>query len=261
MYLRQLLRPAALAAALLASVPDPGAAQGIEWGVKAGVNAASVNAVPDYYDWLLCCEPGRPDARVDSAARPSITGAGFVAFPLTRRLAIQGELLISRRRHAVDLEPYEPIDITFTRDYVEAAGLVKLEVPVAGRTSIYVAGGPVFGYRIGEEAKSSDPRLDRGNPETEVYVVQLLAYAAPELLRTGQTSLALTGGLAVRRLLVEVRFTQGLQSVFKSRGGLRDGLVSVGGDPETVDRLLPRFAPFLESGRSRDLAVLVGMRF
>lgn len=255
------LRIVSLTFGLLVSCATLVAAQTIEWGVKGGVNGSAVNAVPDYYDWVLCCEPGRPDARVDATAGTGVTGGGFVAFPITRRLAVQGEVLFSRRRHAVNLEPYEPIEITFTRDYVEAAGLVKVEWPLAGRNGIYLAGGPVVGYRIGEDAESSDPRLVRGNPETEVYVVQALAYAAPELLRSTQMSVAGAGGFVIRRLLVEVRFTQGLQSIFKDRRGLKDGFVSVGADPETLDRLLPRFAPFLESGRSRDLALMVGIQF
>lgn len=255
------VRIASIVLGAVALCADSSAAQSIEWGVKAGINRSSVGGVTDYYDWVLCCEPGRPDATVDASAGTGVTGGGFVAFPLGRRLALQGELLMSRRRHGVDLEPYEPIEVTFTRDYVEAAGLLKLQIPLSSVNHAYVAAGPVFGFKVGEQADSSDPRLVRGNPETDVYVVQIQAYAAPELLRTAQTSVAVAGGLVIRRLLVEVRFTQGLHSIFKDRSGLLEGFVSVGGDRETVDRLLPQFEPFLESARPRDVSLVLGVRF
>jgi hypothetical protein len=129
------------------------------------------------------------------------------------------------------------------------------------RHHAYVATGPVFGFKVGEHADSSDARLARGNPETDIYVVQILAYAAPELLRTSQTSVAVAGGWVFRRSLVEVRFTQGLQSIFKDRDGLLAGFVTVGGDEATLNRLIPQFGPFLESAKNRDLAVLAGFRF
>ena len=119
----------------------------------------------------------------------------------------------------MDLRPYEAITATFTRDSVDAAALVTLEFPVTSRNRAYVASGPVFGFRIGEEAETSDPRLVRGNPETDIYVVQVLAYAAPELLRTTQTSIAVAAGWVYRGLLLEARLTQGLQSIFKDREG------------------------------------------
>jgi hypothetical protein len=176
-------------------------------------------------------------------------------------LGVQGETLFSRKSHSVDLQPYEAIQATFSRDYVEVVGLVKLDMPVSRQNHAYVASGPAFGFKIGEHADSSDPRLVRGNPETDIYVVQILAYAAPELSRTSQISLAVAGGWVYRRLLVEVRFTQGLQSIFKDQDGLVAGFVEVGGDESTLRRLIPQFGPLLESAKSRDLAVLAGVRF
>jgi len=236
-------------------------AQTVRWGAKAGINSSSVNAVPDYYDWVLCCHPLYPDAMVDAASSAGFTAGGVVALPIHTWFGVQGEILFSRKRHSVDLRPYEAIQATFTRDYVEAAGLVKLEFPVTSQNHVYVASGPVFGFRIGEHAESSDPSLTRGDPETDIYVVQALAYAAPELLRTSQTSVAVVAGWAYRRFLVEVRLTQGLQSIFKDREGLVSGFVEVGGHEPTLRRLIAEFGPFLESAKSRDVAVLAGVRF
>lgn len=247
-------------AAVLSLVSISGA-QTVEWGAKAGINSSSVNAVPDYYDWVLCCHPLFPEATVDATPSTGFTAGGFAALPIHRWLGIQGELLFSRRRHSVDLRPYEAIQVTFTRDYVEASGLARLEFPVTSQNHIYVATGPVFGFRVGEHADSSDPSLKRGDPETDIYIVQAVAYGAPELLRRSQTSIAVVAGWVYRGLLVEVRLTQGLQSIFKDREELVSGFVEVGGHEPTLRSLISQFGPFLESAKSRDVAVLAGFRF
>lgn len=236
-------------------------AQTVQWGAKAGINSTSVSAVPDYYDWLLCCHPQFPDAMVDSSSTTGFTGGGFVAFPIHTWFGVQGELLFSRRRHSVDLQPYEDIQITFARDYIEGSGLARFEFPATGQNRLYVASGPVFGFRVNERAESSDPSVKRGDPETDIYVVQALLYGAPELLRRSQTSLAVIGGWAYRALLVEVRITQGLHSIFKDREGVVSGLVDVGGHEPTLRRLITQFGPFLEAAKSRDVTLLTGFRF
>jgi hypothetical protein len=259
-----MVRRSRLAAMTLAAVfhlASIASAQSVHWGAKAGLNSTSVKAVPDYYDSFLCCHPLDPDAMVDSTPGAGFTAGGFATVPIHAWLGLQGELLFSRNRHAVDLRPYEAIEASFTRDSVEAAGLVKLEFPVTSRNRAYVASGPVFGFRIGEQAETSEPRLVRGNPETDIYVVQILAYAAPELLRTTQTSIAVAAGWVYRRLLLEVRLTQGLQSIFKDREGIISGFVSVGGDEPTLRRVIAEFGPFLDAGKSRNLAVVAGFRF
>jgi hypothetical protein len=119
----------------------------------------------------------------------------------------------------------------------------------------------VIGFRVGEDTESSDPRLRRGDPETNIYVVQAFPYGAPELLRTAQTSMALIGGWLFRKFLVEVRFTKGLQSIFKDRDGVISGLVEVGAHEPTVRGLFGQFGPFLEGAKSQDVALVAGFRF
>lgn len=218
-------RITSLALATVLSLASNSIAQTVQWGSKVGINSSSVNAVPDYYDWLLCCHPLAPDAMVDATSGTGLTTGGFAALRINRWFGVQGELLFSRKRHSVDLQPYEPIHVTFARDYVEAVGLARLELPLASLNHIYVATGPVLGFRIRENAKSSDPSLRRGDPETDIYVVQALVYAAPELLKKSQTSIGVMAGWEHRRFLVEVRLTQGLQSLFKDREGLVSGFV------------------------------------
>jgi outer membrane protein with beta-barrel domain len=232
-------------------------AQTVQWGAKAGVNRSSVNAVPDYYDWLLCCHPLVPDAMVDARPGAGFTGGLFAARPIRNWFGVQGDVLLSQKRHSVDLRPYEPIEVTFTRTYVEASGLAKLEFP----THIYIGSGPAFGFRVGAQASSSDASLKRGDPDTDIYAIQALIYGAPELLRKSQTSVVVAAGWVYRGFLVEVRLTQGLQSMFIDREGIVSAFVKVGGHEPTLRRLIADFGPFLESAKNRDLAVLAGFRF
>lgn len=247
--------------AWLALTPAPADAQSAGWGVKAGVNRTSVGSVADYYNWILCCLPSAPDATVESSSRGGFTAGGFFEVPITGPLGFQGELLFARRRHAVDLQPFEEIRITFTRDHLEAAALLKGTASLTSEHALYLAGGPVFGWRVGESADSSDPALRRGDPATNVYVVQALAYSAPELLRTFQTSVAGVAGWQYRRVLLELRYTHGLQSIFKDRDGIVAGFVEAGGHEPTLTRLVGEFGPFLESAKSRDVTVALGFRF
>ena len=242
-------------------VAAPLHAQSIESGVKAGLNSASVASVPKYYDWLLCCLPLNPGAMVESTARRGFVGGAFFAVPITDWVALQGDVLLAQRRHFVDLRPYENNQVTFERDYVDTAGLVRLAVPVRGEHRVYVAGGPVMSFRVGEGSRSKEPGLRRGDRDIDVYVLQVLTYGSPELLRRSYASAAVVGGWSYRRFLVEVRVTQGIQSIFRNRDALVAAFVSAGGHEPTLQRLISQFAPFMESAKSRDVAVLAGFRF
>lgn len=215
----------------------------------------------DYYDWLLCGHPLFPGATVEPKAGVNGTGGVFVAAPVAGWFGVQGELLFSRRQHSVDLAPFETMTLSFRRDYVEAAGLARATIPAGRASRVYAGVGPVFGFRVGENATSSDPSVRFGDPGTNVYVVQALAYGAPDLLRPTQTSIAAVAGWTTGRLLVEVRFARGVQSIFKNRDGLVAGFVKAGGHEPTLRRLISEFGPFLESAKSQDVAVLAGLRF
>jgi hypothetical protein len=236
-------------------------AQTIEWGVKAGVESTAVASVPEYYDWFLCCNLLNRGAMVESTARRGFVGGVFIAAPIAGWVALQGDVMFAQRRHFVDLQPFENNQVTFERDYVDTAGLVRLTLPVRGEHRVYVAGGPVVSFRIGEGSRSKEPGLRRGDRDIDVYVMQVLAYGAPELLRRSHASVAVVGGWTYRRLLVEARFTQGVQSIFRNRQELVAGFVSVGGHEPTLRQLISEFAPFMEAAKSRDVAVLAGFRF
>lgn len=204
------IRTSIAAVAIVVLTAGRSDAQSVQWGAKAGITSSSVSEVADYYDWVLCCHPLFPHARVDSQAGINGTAGVFVAAPIAGWFGVQGELLYSRRQHAVDLQPYENVTLSFRRDYVDAVALARATIPTGGFSRFYAAAGPVLGFKVGEDAKSSDPSLRVGNPATNICAVQFLAYGAPDLLRPTQMSVAAVAGWTFRRLLVEVRLTQGL---------------------------------------------------
>jgi len=168
---RATVRLLSLALSMVAVHASVCEAQDVQWGLKGGVNSSSVSAVVDYYGWLLCCDPRVPGTRIESSRGAGLTAGGFVAFPVHTWFGVQSDVLLSRRRHSVDLRPYEAIQATFTRDHVEISGLAKLEFVAAGANHVYFGGGPVIGFRVGEDTESSDPRLRRGDPETDIAIV------------------------------------------------------------------------------------------
>lgn len=76
-----------------------------------------------------------------------------------------------------------------------------------------------------------------------------------------KTQMGAIAGWEYRKFLVEVRFTQALQSIFKDREGLVEGFVKVGGHEPTLRRPVDQFGPFLESATNRDVAVMTAVRF
>ena len=69
-------------------------AQEVQWGAKAGIDSSSLNAVPDYYDWLLCCHPLFPDARVDATSGTGFTAVGFAEWPIRTWFGVQGNTAV-----------------------------------------------------------------------------------------------------------------------------------------------------------------------
>jgi hypothetical protein len=255
------LRYALLALAALVAHAAPATAQGIEWGVKAGASVTSVAAVTDYYDFTYCCAPGSDGIGTTPSRGTGLTVGAFVGVPVTSRFSVQFEALRSSARHSVTLPLFQSLNIAFTRDSLEAAALAAGNMALSPRARVYVAAGPVFGFRTGERFSSSDPNVVRGDPETDVYALQATPYAAPELLRNSLTSLTLNGGLIAGRLVIEARFSQALHSMFKDDDALVAGFVSVGGHEATLRRLVTDFGPLLRADRQRNLTFLAGVRF
>lgn len=230
------------------------AAQRPEVGVKVGINISNVPAVSDFYRTQYT-----PTTPVDDSSGTGLIVGGFITVPIKGRFGLQGELLFSQQRHRVNVPEFHA---TFTREYVEAALLPRLELSHKGGTEVYLMAGPVFGFKVGADFQTDDPRVKRGDPYRDIYYVAALPYGAPELLQSQQTSVAVAGGVSIRWLLLEVRFTQGLQTVFKDRAGILAGLVQVGGyGPNLEQYYLPQVAPVLERAKSRDLSLLLGVRF
>ena len=232
---------AALAVAASLSFETIGAAQTLEWGVKAGVTRTSIDAVDDYYDFVLCCHPLFPNARVRADPGNDFTVGGFVKFPLGGRFGVQADLLLTRRRHGVDLQPFEPIQLTFRRDSVEASGLARFDIPVTRTNRIYVAGGPTFGFRVGEHFDSSDPDVRRGNPDTDVFVVN---FANPDMVgHTGKLDKTIEACQYVDTCLgwitKRMREARGITLITADHGNAEQMIDPMTGIPHTAHTINP----------------------
>lgn len=86
-----LARIAVFALVAFLAVAADGTAQSTGWGAKVGINLTSLDGVPDYYDWLLCCHPLAPDAMVDASSTTGFAAGVFAAYDSTVGLPFRGK--------------------------------------------------------------------------------------------------------------------------------------------------------------------------
>ena len=136
MRLRRVLR--CLPVLMLLMLPITAAAQGISYGVKGGINFATVS-----FD---------PSADINSGYRIGIAAGGFVALPLGSRLTIQPEGLFSQKGEKADLDG---VTATLELDYIEVPVLVKYAITQGASRSFHVFGGPSMAFKIRSRATAS----------------------------------------------------------------------------------------------------------
>lgn len=123
------VRAATIALAWLLAAA-PAAAQGIEFGVKGGVNFATL----DFDEFEDEDEPPI-DYRIGLAV------GGYFVMPLTGRLSLQPEALYMQKGAAFG--DSDVVSARFELDYVEIPVLVRY-----GFGDIHVFGGPSFGVKV-----------------------------------------------------------------------------------------------------------------
>jgi len=136
MRLRRVLR--FLPALMLLIVPGMAAAQGISYGVKGGVNFATLDLDPSLDSNL--------------GYRIGIVAGGFVALPLGSRLTIQPEGLFSQKGEKADLDG---VEAKLELDYIEVPVLVKYALTHGASRSFHVFGGPSIAFKIRSKATAS----------------------------------------------------------------------------------------------------------
>src|SRR5688572_11443116 len=121
MKLRRVLR--FLPALMLVIVTCTAAAQGISYGVKGGINFATLDLDPSLDS--------------NSGYRIGIVAGGFVALPLGSRLTIQPEGLFSQKGEQADLDG---VEVKLELDYIEVPVLVKYAITQGASRSFHVFG-------------------------------------------------------------------------------------------------------------------------
>jgi hypothetical protein len=122
---------------MLLMVPSTVAAQGISYGVKGGINFASVS-----FD---------PSEDTNTGTRIGIAVGGSVALPLGSRLTIQPEGLFSQKGEKADLDG---VVVKLEIDYIEVPVLVKYAI-TQGSRSFHVFGGPSMAFKVRSKATAS----------------------------------------------------------------------------------------------------------
>jgi hypothetical protein len=190
-------RPFLVGVLILLSAP---AAEAVDFGFKTGVHWATL---PGYTG---------PLGGLGSGSIRNLSGGPFIVFPLAGVLSLQPEALFVKKGTVLEAEnPDLGLKTTLELEYLEFPILARLATNQPGPTSFYGLVGPSFGY--GFRARERIESLGR---ESERELNAIARFEA---------SLVVGGGIRVRWLLAEGRYTQGLTTVdaerrthFKNRG-------------------------------------------
>ena len=190
------------AAALFA--PLRSTATGVEGGLKFGMNIAFIHG-PDAKVW--------PDLEAAWVLRFGLCGGGFVALPVSGKVAIQAEALITTKGS-------KEVGALFEEVYNYSLMITYLEVPLlvrytlAGRNAqmVFMA-GPALAFKLHSRYTLHGELLDFNG------------------IRSKDLGLVLSLGSVIRsRGYTEIRYTAGLSKVIEEGGvplNIKNGVVSL----------------------------------
>ncbi|MBI2822990.1 MAG: PorT family protein [Acidobacteria bacterium] len=192
-------------------------AQRFEAGVKVGANAARLRALETH--------EGPGGAELDSELRLGLLAGAFVAANINRYLAIQPEALFSRKGTRLEghTEDPFPLEASVRLDYIEVPVLARLSISRGARAG-YLIAGPAIGFSVGTDLRAQIS--SRSLPERDIS----------DEIKNTEVSFVLGGGVQLRHLLVEGRYTQGLTKIREQ-------------------------SPGQQAARNRVLSLIVGFRF
>lgn len=127
-----------LFAALVAVLTIPAAQAQFSFGVKAGLNVATLQG--DF-----------PEG--DLNPRLGLNAGVFAEYAVTPTVSLRPELLLSMRGATAQ---EEGIDATFAIDYLEVPLLAHLRFPAGAGLNIGVLAGPAFGIKLSETIRISN---------------------------------------------------------------------------------------------------------
>ena len=181
------LRRAVLAVALCA-LATPTFAQGIVYGVKGGVNFASLAF-------------GENEDGSDISSRTTYVIGGFVGIPVTPMISIQPEVLWAPAGTKVDSPELGNQTAEISFNMVQVPVLLKANIG-SSRTRPFVVVGPVFGF------KTSKLKFKIGNEETTDPAV-----TGDDDASSTDVAIAFGGGVDVGRLSIEGRYNLGVKDL------------------------------------------------
>ncbi|MBD3220604.1 outer membrane beta-barrel protein [bacterium] len=205
-----LLRWLAAAALLVAADPaaalDRGGLADISLGFKGGVGLTQHQGT----------EPREFDYTVGSSMRRGLAGGVFLTLPITRRFALQQEVLYvqkgSRQDIGVDIfEIPTVLDVTYDMDYIEIPLMMRYHWLTGRGLNVYTLGGFGFALKVhdryvlsGEVSDGDESiplRADADMSEVDLFDFFFTYGAGVEVPLGGQ------------RLLLEYRFDLSLQQL------------------------------------------------
>lgn len=116
----------------------PAAAQELGYGVKAGVNLASIAQ--------------DPDSGADTGIKLGLVAGGFVSWPLGDNLSIEPEVLFSQKGQKVEALAASG---KATINYLEMPISAKYAFGQPGGRRFFVFGGPSIGLKLSAEASAT----------------------------------------------------------------------------------------------------------
>jgi hypothetical protein len=131
-------------AVLVAVTANAAVAGNTSFGLKAGLNFATITDNPTSWDPNMSFKPG-------------IAAGAFVIYGFNDWLSLQPELLYSQRGVTSKLLDYDIVDVDLTAsfNYVEIPLLLVYTVPLKGSFRPIFYAGPVLSYMLSSEAKLS----------------------------------------------------------------------------------------------------------
>jgi hypothetical protein len=179
-------RRAAAACALMLLASTPASAQIPGLGVKGGVNFATQH------------NAGDDDSGPGLKSLAGIVAGVFATLPVASWLEVQPEALYSRKGARAELEG---ISSDLQIDYLEVPVLARFSRRGSGR-GYYVAGGPSFAFQL-----RARTRTDFGTATEEIDI--------GEEVERFDLGLSIGGGIEVRSLVIDGRYTHGFKDIDK----------------------------------------------
>jgi hypothetical protein len=157
-------------------------AQGMQAGVRGGVNFASLQSDDD-----------------EGVLDPQIRGVvgGFVTLPVMSWLEVQPEVLYSMKGAKSN---EFGIESKLLLDYIEVPVLARITKRAFGTRSFYVAGGPSFGLRVRAKARAE---FSGSTEEIDIS----------DDVERFDLGAVIAGGLEFGSIVVDGRYTLGLSDI------------------------------------------------